>query len=196
MKRPANAVSSPRRQLRVLGLAAAVISLIILAAALIGSSWSKTPHAPSLENTPVYQNDVFRFMVPEGWSQHARAELPPGRLDRERLLVSYLLLQSPGPPTFQVTAVDLPPDTDLGKYLSGEAFAIEDWRIKSGQAMTIGGQNATRYDLVRASGRPGTREVTAFRRNGRVYFFSAMVPEAGAKAREQIHRAIETLVWK
>src|SRR6516162_1803979 len=105
-------------------------SLMLIALAL---GCGDQPRAPSLQNEPVYQNsrEGFRLLVPEGWTMHARGELPSGQLDRERMLVSYELLQTDKPATFQITAADLAADTDLKKYLSGTAFGIVDWQLKS-----------------------------------------------------------------
>jgi hypothetical protein len=139
-------------------------------------------------------------MVPEGWTQHSRAELPDGSLDRERMLVSYQLLGKSRPSTFQISAADLPANTDMSKYLTGAAFGIEDWKVKPpAEHLTIDGQPATRFTFVRVTLGPGSkalREVVAFRRGERVYFFATLFPGADDKAREQIHRALESLVWK
>jgi len=172
-----------------------LLSLTMIALAL---GCDERPRAPSLQNEPVYQNsrEGFRFMVPEGWTLHARGELPSGQLDRERMLVSYELLQTDKPATFQITAADLAADTDLKKYLSGTAFGIVDWQLKSPpEDLDIDNQRANRYTFGRRIG-PEVREVVAFRRGERVYFFTAMFPKSDTKAREQIRRAIESLVWK
>jgi hypothetical protein len=172
-------------------------SLMLIALAL---GCGDQPRAPSLQNEPVYQNsrEGFRLLVPEGWTMHARGELPSGKLDRERMLVSYELLQSDMPAAFQITAADLTIDTNLEKYLSGRAFGISDWQLKfPPEDLEIDGQPARRYTFGRPRliG-PEIREVVAFRRGERVYFFTAMFPGSDAKAREQIRRAIESLVWK
>jgi hypothetical protein len=173
---------------------------IPLALVALALGCDERPRAPSLQNEPVYQNsrEGFRFLVPQGWTLHARGELPSGKLDRERMLVSYELLQTDKPATFQVTAADLAAETDLIKYLSGMAFGITDWQVKLPvEDLDNDSQHGRRYTFARASrGSPEIREVVVFRRGERAYFFSAMFPKSDAKAREQIRRAIESLVWQ
>src|SRR5262245_64118678 len=84
----------------------AAVGLLLL---LLGCA--PRPRAPALLDEPVYQNERegFRFLVPEGWKQYARSEAPPGKGERERLLVLYRRL-TPGPEaTLEVTRADLPP---------------------------------------------------------------------------------------
>src|SRR2546423_15656230 len=78
--------------------------LLALCALLLLGCDSK-PRAPALMDDPVYQNDRegFRFLVPDGWKQHARAEVPPGKSEKERLLVQYRRPAEGGEATLEVT---------------------------------------------------------------------------------------------
>src|SRR5438552_12602318 len=91
------------------------------------------PQAPVLRNEPVYQNDTegFRFLTPEGWRQQAKVNLPPGKLDKERLLVQYVrLLSAEKGASLDVSMADLPATTDLTQYLAGPSGAVKSWRLK------------------------------------------------------------------
>src|SRR5438034_9828111 len=80
------------------------------------------PQAPVLRNEPVYQNDTegFRFLTPEGWRQHAKVNVPAGKLDKERLLVQYVrLVAAERGASLDVSMADLPTSTDLATYLAG-----------------------------------------------------------------------------
>src|SRR5690349_2852811 len=82
---------------------------------------SSGPQAPVLRNELVYQNDTegFRFLTPEGWRQHARVDVPPGKLEKERLLVQYVRLSSEKGASLDVSMADLAATADLTEYLAG-----------------------------------------------------------------------------
>src|SRR5438128_11020385 len=89
------------------------------------------PQAPALRNEPVYQNDTegFRFLTPEGWRQHARVNVPPGKLEKERLLVQYVRLSSEKGASIDVSMADLPTTVDLTEYLAGPSGGVKSWRL-------------------------------------------------------------------
>jgi hypothetical protein len=158
------------------------------------------PRAPALEDGPVYDSpsEHFRFLVPESWTQFARAEAPPGKVEQECMLVEYKLLTAERPAGFQVTRADLAESTDLRAYLVGHAPSSEHWQPKGpAQPGVVRGVDAVRVRLVgHPSGKEEfTREVTAFRRGERVYFFTGKFASSDAEARRQIRRAVESIIW-
>jgi hypothetical protein len=169
----------------------------VLAAALFAGCQPK-PKAPALLDEPVYQSDEgFRFLVPEGWIMAARGNVPPGRLDKERLLVQYRRTAGDSQATLEVSAADLPEDSDLGDYLSGPSFSATHWdQTGSPEKLEAGGRPGVRYRFTAAiRGAKLAKEVTAFRRGDRVYFFTLLFAPTDGTAPEQIRRAIGRLVW-
>ena len=158
------------------------------------------PRAPALKDEPVYQNsrEGFRFLVPEGWTQYARGEVPPGKVQDERILVEYKLLTSEKPAALQVTRLDRPESLSLDDCLSACSFGIENWRRKSPpEPLAINGVEASRVVFIsRLDKEEETREVVVFRRGERVYFFTGIFPSSDSKAREQVRRAVESIIWK
>lgn len=171
--------------------------LALLSAGLLAGCRPR-PKAPALLDEPVFQNaEGFRFLVPEGWIMAARGNLPPGALDKERLLVQYRRAESDSQATLEVSAADLPEDANLADYLSGPSFSATHWdRSGSPEKLEAGGQPGTRYRFTALINRAKlAKEVTVFRRGERVYFFTLLFAPADATAPEQIHRALGRLVW-
>jgi hypothetical protein len=168
-----------------------------LAAVLLDGCKPK-PKAPALLDEPVFQSDEgFRFLVPEGWSMAARGNLPPGKLDKERLLVQYRRTIGDTQATLEVSAADLPDNADLADYLSGPSFSASHWEPSgSPEKVEAGGRPGKRYRFTATVNRVKlAKEITAFRRDERVYFFTLLFAPADATAPEQIRRAIGRLVW-
>jgi hypothetical protein len=179
--------------------------ILLIACALAASLWlaagcGRAPQAPALENGPVFKNgrEGFRFLVPEGWIQYARGEAPPGRLNRECMLVEYELHTGDRPAKLSVTCVDIPNESaDLGQYVL-EHPPDQGWRYQASPRMvTINGVSAR---LVRVGGYLGgrelwTREVNLFRRGQRVYLFSGTFLSTDTRAQREIYRAIESILW-
>jgi hypothetical protein len=156
------------------------------------------PRAPALEDGPVYQNnrEGFRFLVPDDWTQFASGEAPPGKVDNEAMLTEYRLLKAERPSILRVTLLDIPPEDSIEAYLTDQ-FGKLGWRLKGGsESCTAGGVAGTRFTLVNTASPQEIREVYAFRRGGRVYFFTAILAASDSKARLQVRRAIESLSWK
>ena len=158
------------------------------------------PRAPALMDDPVYQNDRegFRFLVPDGWKQHARADVPPGKTEKERILVQYRRPAEGGEATLEATLADLPATTDLAAFVAGPAFGVEKWRRTSPiETLDVKGTSAVRVTL---SGRPGNaemlKEVVAFRRGERVYFFTGIFNAKDGTSREQVRKAVDSIIWK
>src|SRR5262245_10308954 len=116
-----------RRQLlgRGIGMTAMMAILVL--------GCSPQPQAPVLRNELVYQNDTegFRFLAPQAWRQHAKSNLPPGKLDKERLLVQYVRLSSEKGASLDVSMADLSETTDLSAYLAGPSGGAKTWHLKS-----------------------------------------------------------------
>jgi hypothetical protein len=124
--------------------------------------------------------------------------VPPGKLDKERLLVQYRRLDPGKDATLEVTAADLEPSTDLAARLAGPGFGVQEWRLQPPpEPLDVNGVAGVRYDFAGRSGRDEmTREVVAFRRGGRVYFFTVVSLKKDATAREQFRRAVNGILWR
>jgi prepilin-type processing-associated H-X9-DG protein len=161
---------------------------------------SRTPSAPALRDDPVYHsaNEGFRFLVPEGWVQRANAELPPGRLEKERLLVKYIYLSPDSRAQLQTSVADLPKATDLVAQAAAPSFAVSNWSlVGQPEPVETEGRSGTRYVFTGRMGKEDmTKEVTVFRRGERVYFFTGLFASGDSKARGQVQRAIATVIWK
>ncbi len=161
---------------------------------------SDRPHAPALRDEPVYQNDAegFRFLAPEGWAQFARANLPPGPVTKEKLLVGYRRRTGESPASFEVTCVDLPEGADLVAQAIGTPGGPHAWRAAGApEPTTAGGAAATKFTLL---GRPDReqlqRDVVAVRRGPRVYFFTLTAATKDAAARDAVRRVVSGVSWK
>jgi hypothetical protein len=174
-------------------------ALVLVGLALLAGCGSR-PRAPALTNEPVYQNssEGFRFLVPEGWVQTGKAELPPGTVDPEQMLVEYKQLTSEFPASLEVTAVDLPPSTNLSIYLADRLRKPGRWRQRAGaEQITVGGVSATRMSFsYTADKEEQVREVVAFRRGQRVYFFSGTFVAKDERAQQQVREAVNRISWK
>jgi hypothetical protein len=172
--------------------------LAVTALCVLGCS--SEPQAPVLRNEPVYQNDTegFRFLTPEGWRQHAKVNVPSGKLDKERLLVQYVRLSSDKGASLDVSMADLPATTDLTDYLAGPSGGVKSWRcLRPVEPVQINGARAERIVFTsRVKNEETTKEVVVFRRGERVYFFTAYFASTDSKARDQVRRAVESTIWK
>ncbi len=123
------------------------------------------PKAPALIDEPVYQSDEgFRFLVPEGWIMAARRTVPPGPVEKERLLVQYRRADGDKQATLEVSLADLPEDTDLASYLSGpRSPPATGSQSGTRETLEVGGVNGTRLRfLAGAKGTEMAKEVTPF----------------------------------
>jgi predicted Zn-dependent protease len=156
------------------------------------------PRAPVLVDEPLYQSSTegIRFQVPDGWTQHARGEFPPGPVSHERMLVEYRRVGAEQI-YFRVTLVDLPASTDLQKYTT-ERLPGGVLRLQSPpEPVEVDGVAGTHFALTRNSaGEPVLMDVYAFRRGDRNYLFTGAYPEADTQSRQQVRRAVEGIQWK
>lgn len=172
---------------------------IFTALALLIGGCSSKPKAPALLDGPVYQNkqEGFRFLVPEGWNMTAKAEIPPGRVEKERLLVQYRRPTEQSSAILEISRADLPESIDWAAYLSEPSFSVTKWKTtQPAESVQAGGAEGRRFYLISDEKRPQwAKEVTVFRRGERVYFFTVLfAPKDGASA-EQVRRAVGRIVW-
>ncbi len=174
------------------------VAAALLAAMLLGWGCQPKPKAPALIDEPVYQSpEGFRFLVPEEWIMIGRASPPSGRVEKECLLVQYRRSSGDSDAILEISLMDLPEDAELLEYLSTPSFSVRRWKLL-GQPESIeaGGVSGTRF---RFSGRADrsdlAKEVTTFRRGGRVYFFTILYSPKDAAAVEQVRRSINGLMW-
>lgn len=161
--------------------------------------FGSSPEAPELRDAPVYENEQegFRFMVPDGWTQTASSILPPGDLDGEAFLVRYRVKSPEAGSTLQIECFQEEEPTDLLKYHSGPSYRVERWEPKSeSETVTLGGREAHRI-LFEATmdGRKLSKEVVCFRKEDRVYSFVGLFASTDEKARQQIQRAVNSVIW-
>jgi hypothetical protein len=157
------------------------------------------PHAPVLRNEPVFQSsrEGLRFNVPDGWIQHTRADIPPGKVDKERLLVAYRQSEdAPIGADLEVSLIDLPPDADLAAYLAAASHGAARWQSAGKpEELSMNGEAALRYVFTASRDRM-FKEAVVFRRQERVYFFVGLFAASDKQARQQIRRAIESVTWR
>ncbi len=176
------------------GLLAAMLALAVL---LVWGCQPK-PKAPALIDEPVFQSEEgFRFRVPEGWIMAARANVPPGPIEKERLLVQYRRAGGESNSTLEVSLVDLPEDADLAAYLSRPSYSAHHWnQLEQVESIEAGGASGKRFRFSAwVDGKELAKEVTAFRRGGYIYFFTLLYPPKDAAAPEQVRRSIGRLEW-
>src|SRR5262245_7411677 len=175
-------------------------AVVLLLVSVLVSGCSRKPQAPALRDEPVYENaqEGFRFLAPEKWTQHARATLPPGKVDKERLLVGYRRHEAGTSALLEVSRADLPESTKLTDYLSGPAFSARQWKAKGPpEELEINGVPAVRSLFLMGAGKDEkVREVVTFRRGERCYFFSGVYAASDVKAREEIRRSVDSVIFR
>ena len=168
-------------------------------AAVLLAGCGARPRAPALQSGPLYQNERagFRFLAPEGWVQRARADLPAGPFEKEELLVAYARVTD-RPASLEVSLADLPETADLRKFLTAAPSGGVKWQAKAApEAVVVNGVPATRFTLTGGAGKAATvKEVVAFRRGGRVYFFAGIFAAGDTATRDEVRRSAQTIVWK
>lgn len=175
--------------------------LPLLVVVLVVAGCTERPRAPVLRDDPVYQNDRegFRLLAPDGWQQHMRGELPPGKVSKERTLVEYQRTSGTSAASFRVSAIDLPDSANLAAYLSSTPlFGVSKWRVTATtKEVKVGTASGTRYDLT---GRSGSEEmaleVVAVRRGERVYLFTSLYAPRDLEVRSQMRQTVAGVVWK
>jgi predicted Zn-dependent protease len=161
---------------------------------------SDRPEAPPLNDETVFHSDAvgLRFLAPAGWSIASRAVLPSGALPRPIMLVVYQSIGGDKPAALEVMVVDVPADIDLGRFLAEHPLGNESWKpLPPEPPILVNGVSAPRLSLVRMQGKEELhREVTAFRRGDRVYFFLATFAASDAASRDTARTAVASVTWK
>ncbi|MFG0335191.1 MAG: hypothetical protein ACF8TS_17680 [Maioricimonas sp. JB049] len=173
----------------------------LLLTLVVATGCESKPSAPVLSDAPVYQNDQagFRFRVPDGWLQTASTYLPPGELESERFVVRYQMRSPEQGANLQVLAINDAPGLDLAEHHAGPSFRVARWKPQTEpEALEIGGADGVRLVYSgQVDKREMTKEIVAFRRDdGRVYSFVGLFWSTDEKARQQIRRAVESIVWR
>lgn len=173
--------------------------LLLMLGALLAGGCRQKPRAPLLQDEPVYHNPKqhVRFLAPEGWTQHAKADVPAGPVEGAPLLVHYIHWNGDDPALLELSLVDLPETADLPTYLSGQSFGAKQWRVAlRGEPVEAGGVAGQRI-VLQTSDQHGdrTKEVTAFHRANHWYLFTGVFSTSDTAARDQIRQAIQSIVW-
>jgi hypothetical protein len=175
-------------------------AVLLAACALVAAGCNDRPRAPAILDEPVYQNDRegFRFLAPQGWTQHTRAELPPGKLEQERLLVAYRQREAGSPADLEVAAVDLPESADLTAYVAAASHGVRQWRlVGKPEQFQVNRVSAIRTTLTGKQGEQlMTKEVVSFRRGERVFFFTSFYAPTDSKSRDALRQAVGSVMWK
>jgi hypothetical protein len=158
------------------------------------------PKAPALRDSAVYQNnrEGFRFLVPDGWLQSANAQLPEEDLEGEVLLVQYKM-RTPGMgASVEVLCFDEDQPSDLHQYHAGPSHGTTRWKsAQPAEDLEINGTSSQRFVYTaKISGKEMTKEVAAFRRGKRVYSFIGLFWSSDDNAREQLRRAVNSIIWR
>lgn len=171
-------------------------AVVVLGVTLLAGCGEK-PSAPPLQDGPVYQDrrEGFRFFVPDGWTQRARGNIPAGKVTGERMLAEYKCTSTDS--VLRVTVADVPLSTPLTEYVSTNTKTGEDWKLGTpAQDFTINGVPAARITYQMKSGKDEIiREIIAFRRGERVYFFRGFYAASDQQSRKAIQKAVDTVVW-
>jgi len=168
-------------------------------AALMAAACSQRPQAPPLTAEAVFQNDDIglRFLTPDGWPMQSRAMLPAALLSKPIVVVAFQKGAGEKPAEFKLLAADVSPQTDLDRFLSEYQVGTEQWiPVPPTQMVTINGAEATRHLQRRMQGKEELRrEVTAFRRGGRVYFFLVVFAASDGASRDAVRSAVASVTW-
>jgi hypothetical protein len=169
-------------------------------ALLLMGGCDSRPRAPVLSDDPVYQNDRegFRFLVPDGWSQSTRSDVPRGKHEIEMPLVAYNRQDRSSFTSFRVSLIDLSTSADLAAHVSAPSYGVDKWTSTGRpEEVTIGSVSGVRYSLRGRSGKAEViKEVVCVRRGERVYFFTSMFPPVETDVRDQLRKVVESTIWK
>lgn len=158
------------------------------------------PKAPALRDAPVFHSkqEGFRFLVPEGWKQHANGALPAGKLEGVVLFAQYRM-----PNSKQGAMLDLLCFSE-GKYASpqeyhaGPSHGVREWKlVGSPDSLEVNGTRGDRFIFSATLGKqPMVKEAVVYQRNQRVYSFIGVFSESDNVAREELRRAMNSIVWE
>lgn len=177
------------------------IALLVVASALAAAGCTSRPRAPALHGESFYQDDRegFRFEPPAGWGMTARTALPADQpVTQERKLVEYKFANPTKPASFTVSRLDDAGAIDLLAQFAANRSAPDGWRVvKPIAPITTDGVQGQSLTLTSGAGpKAMIKDVTAFHRDGRHYFFVLLCNPDDVAARDAGRRAIATLSWK
>ncbi|MBC7816892.1 MAG: hypothetical protein IAG10_08405 [Planctomycetaceae bacterium] len=157
------------------------------------------PRAPLLRDSPVYhsESEGFRFRVPEGWSQSANSVLPAGDLPGDIFLTRYQVKTTEGGASMQIICSNDIAVEQLEKHWSGPAFGVAAWKVEESlqkvNAGPVAGERIVYSGLQ--GGKTLMKHVTCLHKNKRLYSFVGLYWQNDVFARQQIERALESLIW-
>lgn len=156
---------------------------------------------PVLEqNLEVFRDEIegFSFRPPEGWLQQSRANVPRReQRNQERMLVKYNRGSGKQPSVFQVSAVDLPTDTDFTAYLDKALGKTEKRTTSKPEDVQVGGLSGKRETYSTKWDREAvTKEIVSVRRGPRVYFFTGVYAPTDKQAKDTIRKILESVEWQ
>ena len=98
----------------------------------------------------------------------------------------------------EVSLADLPDWIDLAKYLAEPSQSVQKWQLVGApEKLILSGAAAIRYTLASRSEKDKlTKEVTAFRRGDRTYFFTGVFRPGDERARDAVRQAVASVMWK
>lgn len=171
--------------------------VVVLCGGLTGCE--PKPRAPALRAGPVYHHKQlgFRFLVPDGWSPLANSNLPNGPLDKEICLAQFRV-PSPSGASLEVLCFDRAYASDIPKYHGEPSQGVQDWQQNGAPAeLSVEGAKGERLTFLAgaAAGQRRMKEVTYFVRGERIFSFVALAAESDLKSREEMERAVRSLVW-
>jgi hypothetical protein len=168
---------------------------VLVAAAACGCA--DRPRAPALTTDAVFEDARvgLRFVVPDGWVMGMRAVPPPGPLAAPTRLVRYQSTTPDRAADLELLAIDLAESTDIAQYLADYHAAGKKWTAGPTEPLTVNGVSGSRYEYSAAAQQGFRREVSAFRRGGRVYLFMTTHGAADTDSRDQVRRAVASIVW-
>ena len=163
------------------------------------SGCDSSPRAPLLRNSPVYhsESEGFRFRVPEGWSQSANSVLPAGDLPGDIFLTRYQVKTTEGGASMQIICCNDVAAEQLEKHWSGPAFGVKTWKVEESlqnvKAGPVPGERIVYSGLL--GGKTIMKHVTCLHKNKRLYSFVGLYWQNDLFAREQVERALDSLIW-
>jgi hypothetical protein len=170
----------------------------LISLALVGCE--VRPSAPSLTDAPVYQNnrEGFRFLVPDNWTQRASAALPAGTLEGEVLLTQYSMKTAGAGAALEILCFESTQTDDLQAYHAGPSHGSQQWEsLAPAESLDVNGTKAERFAYqARISDKDMIKEVVCFQRGSRVYNFIGLFWATDDKAREQMRRAVGSVIWR
>jgi len=174
--------------------------LFLLSSLSVLAGCAEQPRAPALRDDPVYINERegLRFLVPENWVQQGSANLPAGKLAKEHSLVRFVRKSRDKKAILEITVAGLEESADLAAHLAGPSFSAKGWhRTASREPVETQGLTGTRFTFTGRVGKDEIiKEVVAFRKGERVYFFNGLFFPGDNQARDQIRQTIKGTIWK